>query len=51
MTVTAATAFSKYYTHAERFDGGHQLNEKVLRHTLLPLVRQLMEAAGVSMSR
>lgn len=49
--VNAYNTFCKYYTHAERFDGGHQLNEKVLRHTLLPLVRQLMEAAGVSMSR
>lgn len=33
--------FKKYYTHAQRFEGEHQLNEKVVRKTLLPLIREL----------
>lgn len=47
-TVNPANAyqtFTKYYTHAERFDGGHQLNEKVIRKTLLPLLRELLGSA------
>ena len=33
--------FKKYYPNASRFDGGHQLNEKVLRTVVLPLVQKL----------
>lgn len=33
--------FRKYYTQASRFEGGHQLNERVLRSAVLPLVRKL----------
>lgn len=40
--VNAYNTFRKHYTHAERFEGGHQLNEKVLKGTLLPLVRRLV---------
>ncbi len=44
-TVNSANAyavFTKHYPHAERFDGGHQLNEKVLRKTLFPLMKRLL---------
>jgi len=34
--------FHKHYPHAIRFEGEHQLNDKVLRGTLIPLVRQLL---------
>lgn len=40
--LNAYNTFRKYYDHAERFDGGHQLNEKVLRKVVMPLVRQLL---------
>lgn len=32
----------KYYHHAERIEAEHQLNEKVLRKYLLPLLHQLL---------
>jgi len=38
----AYNTFMKYYSHAQRFDGGHQLNDKVVHKTLLPLLRQLL---------
>lgn len=41
----AYTTFTKYYVHAQRFEGGHQLNERVLHHTVFPLMRQLLGAA------
>lgn len=44
--VNAYNTFRKHYTHAIRFEGGHQLNEKALKGTLLPLVRRLV-AEGV----
>ena len=34
--------FMKYYTHAERFEGEHQLNEKVMKKVLLPLLHKLL---------
>lgn len=40
--VNAYNTFMKYYSHAERFDGEHQLNEKVIRKFLLPLMKQLL---------
>lgn len=43
--VNAYNTFTKYYTHAQRFEGGHQLNDKVLHKVLLPLLRQLLGAA------
>lgn len=42
--VNAYNTFRKYYAHAERFDGGHQLNDRVVHKTLLPLLRQLLGA-------
>ena len=33
--------FKKHYPHAQRFEGEHQLNEKVVRKTLLPLIKEL----------
>jgi predicted esterase YcpF (UPF0227 family) len=41
-SANAYTDFTKRYPHAERFDGGHQLNEKVLRKTLFPLMKTLL---------
>lgn len=40
--VNAYNTFTKYYPHAQRFEGGHQLNDKVVHKTLLPLLRQLL---------
>ena len=37
----AYNTFTKYYAHAERFDGEHQLNERSIRHALLPLLKRL----------
>lgn len=34
--------FHKYYPHAIRFDGEHQLNEKALKKTVLPLINELL---------
>ena len=33
--------FKKYYKNAHRFEGGHRLNEDVLRKVVIPLVREL----------
>lgn len=33
--------FRKYYAHAQRFDGEHRLNEKVLRKVIIPLIESL----------
>lgn len=40
--INAYNTFTKYYIHAERFEGGHQLNEKVIHKTLLPLIKALL---------
>ncbi len=40
--VNAYNTFLKYYAHAERFDGGHQLNDRVIHHTLFPLMAKLL---------
>lgn len=40
--VNAYNTFTKYYHHAQRFEGGHQLNDKVIHKVLLPLLRQLL---------
>ena len=34
--------FRKHYPYAIRFEGEHQLNEKVLRKTVLPLIHQIL---------
>lgn len=34
--------FHKHYPQVRRFDGGHQLNEKALRSTVLPLIREIL---------
>ena len=34
--------FRKYYRNAQRFDGEHQLNEKVLKSAVLPLVKTIL---------
>ena len=44
-TVNPANAyatFTKYYTHAQRYDGGHQLNDSALKHAVMPLMRTLL---------
>ena len=34
--------FKKYYSNASRFEGGHQLNDRVLHSTVLPLIKKIM---------
>ena len=38
----AYATFTKYYTHAQRYDGGHQLNDSALKHAVMPLMRTLL---------
>ena len=40
--INAYNTFTKYYTHAKRFEGEHQLNDKVIHKVLLPLLKQLL---------
>lgn len=35
--------FSKHYPQCQRFDGEHQLNEKVLKKVVLPLIASVMQ--------
>jgi hypothetical protein len=34
--------FKKYYPHAIRFEGEHRLNDKIIRKTLIPLIKELL---------
>ena len=34
--------FKKHYPHAIRFEGEHRLNDKVIRKTLIPLMKELL---------
>ena len=40
-SANAYALFTKYYTHAERFEGGHNLNDKTIRKVLFPLLARL----------
>jgi len=40
--INAYNTFKKYYPHGERFEGEHQLNERVLKRTVLPLMQRLL---------
>lgn len=40
--VNSYTTFIKHYNHAERIEAEHQLNEKVLRKYILPLIKELL---------
>lgn len=40
--VNSYTTFTKHYNHAERIEAEHQLNEKVLRKYILPLIKELL---------
>ncbi len=42
-SVNTYDLFRKYYTQATRFEGEHRLNEKVLRHTVIPLAKQILQ--------
>ena len=42
-TVNTFDLFRKHYPNAQRFEGEHRLNEKVIRKTLIPLINQLLE--------
>ena len=44
-TVNTYDLFRKYYPadHAIRFDGEHRLNDKALRSTVVPLIKQILE--------
>lgn len=44
-SANAMRLFTKYYTHAERFEGGHSLNDKVLHKVLFPLLSNLLGEA------
>ena len=41
-TVNTYDLFRKHYTQATRFEGEHRLNEKVLRHTVIPLIKEIL---------
>ena len=41
-TVNTYNLFRKHYTQATRFEGEHRLNEKVLRHTVIPLIKEIL---------
>ena len=41
-TVNTYDLFRKHYTQAIRFEGEHRLNEKVLRHSVIPLVKEIL---------
>ncbi len=43
--VNAYNTFLKHYSHAERFEGGHHLNDRVIHHTLFPLLEKLFGKA------
>lgn len=38
----AYSTFTKYYPHAERFEGGHQLNDKVIHKVLFPFLKKIL---------
>ncbi len=40
--INAYNTFLKHYKHAERFDGGHQLNDRAIHHAVFPLMRRLL---------
>lgn len=42
-TVNTYDLFHKHYPNASRFEGEHRLNEKVLKTTVIPLIRQLLD--------
>lgn len=41
-TVNTYDLFRKHYPNAIRFEGEHRLNEKVLRKTLIPLIKEIL---------
>lgn len=41
-SVNTYDLFRKHYTQATRFEGEHRLNEKVLRHTVIPLIKEIL---------
>lgn len=41
-TVNTYDLFRKHYPQATRFEGEHRLNDKVLRHTVLPLAKNIL---------
>lgn len=41
-TVNTYDMFRKYYPQAIRFEGEHRLNEKVLKKTVIPLVKDIL---------
>ncbi|MBQ7742842.1 MAG: hypothetical protein IJT90_07980 [Bacteroidaceae bacterium] len=41
-TVNTYDLFHKHYPQAIRFEGEHRLNDKVLRHAVLPLIKEIL---------
>ncbi len=44
--MNAYNTFMKYYTHGERIEAEHQLNDKVIHKYLLPLIKRLVGDAA-----
>lgn len=41
-TVNTYDLFRKHYPNAQRFEGEHRLNEKIIKKTLIPLINELL---------
>ena len=41
-TVNCYDLFRKYYTHAQRFEGEHRLNDKSLKTAVVPLIKEIL---------
>ena len=39
--INAYNTFTKHYTHAQRFEGEHQLNDRSVHRALLPLLKEI----------
>ena len=42
-TVNCRDEFARYYPNVQTFEGGHRMNQKVLKNVVLPIIRRLEE--------
>ena len=42
-TVNCREEFQRYYTNVQTFEGGHRMNQKVLKNVVVPIIRRLEE--------
>ena len=42
-TVNCREEFARYYPNVQTFEGGHRMNQKVLKNVVLPIIRRLEE--------